>query len=39
MISLDFDWQTNEFMLYCVISKLREQVCLYLFYIIDLLCE
>ena len=25
MISLDFDWQTNEFMLYCRTSQLREK--------------
>ena len=25
MISLDFDWQTNEFMLYCRTTQLREK--------------
>ena len=25
MISLDFEWQTNEFMLYCRITQLREK--------------
>ena len=25
MISLEFDWQTNEFMLYCRTSQLREK--------------
>ena len=25
MISLDFDWQTNEFMLYCRSTQLREK--------------
>ena len=25
MISLDFEWQTNEFMLYCRTTQLREK--------------
>ena len=25
MISLDFDWQTNEFMLYCHSTQLQEK--------------
>jgi len=25
MVSLDFDWQTNEFMLYCRTTQLREK--------------
>ena len=25
MLSLDFDWQTNEFMLYCRATRLREK--------------
>ncbi len=25
MISLDFEWQTNEFMLYCRSTQLREK--------------
>ena len=25
MISLEFDWQTNEFMLYCRTTQLREK--------------
>ena len=25
MLSLDFDWQTNEFMLYCRTTQLREK--------------
>ena len=27
MISLDFDWQTNEFMPYCRSTQLREKTC------------
>ena len=28
MISLDFDWQTNEFMVYCRSTQLREYAML-----------
>ena len=28
MKNLDFDWQTNEFMLYCRSIQLREKRCL-----------